>query len=357
MDAALPAWDGEKTPLVVNGFRTAPEAERAVMCVLNEIEQSLPVALDIWVADVPGAISAMLPVGCGSAGEPCRRSLLYNPTFMEDIHAQTGNGWSGISVLAHEIGHHLGASPIRFEIANAGRELDADEFSGWVLRRLGAGLEDAQAAYQTLDESGGPTHPSRVERLAAVAEGWERAAVTGDADCYTPPDLGVEWDRVGVAPGLQRLAAPMGFSALDALRPSAGFNEFCNIRVIVVSNPQNASAAFDAWGPVIYMDPSVAADWSMSRLFALAHECGHHLRGHTAPQGMWFRNMPATRSWATLQQELDADCWASDALASRGLHYDLMRVMYDFARQGWIRPGTYPSGQERAETIRRCAGM
>jgi len=134
----------------------------------------------------------------------------------------------------------------------------------------------------------------------------------------------------------------------------AGYDEFCGIRVIVVSNPQTASAAHDVYGPVIYVDPGAMVDWTASRIFTLAHECGHHKGGHVTPMGQWFRH---TQFWATRSQELEADCWAGRALAEAGYHQDLERTIRDYARQGGQMQGTYPSGLERAQTIARCAGL
>ncbi|MGZ8545123.1 MAG: hypothetical protein ACXWV0_07485, partial [Flavisolibacter sp.] len=36
-----------------------------------------------------------------------KRYVLYNPTFIRQLEQSTGTKWAGISVLAHEIGHHL----------------------------------------------------------------------------------------------------------------------------------------------------------------------------------------------------------------------------------------------------------
>lgn len=134
----------------------------------------------------------------------------------------------------------------------------------------------------------------------------------------------------------------------------AGWDKFCGIRVISISNPQGASASLDHLGPVIYADPSVLGNWSMSSVFTLAHECGHHKNGHVTPQGMWFRN---TQFWATRNQELQADCWAANALRETKDYADLHRTIRQFASQGPHMQGTYPSGLERAQTIAQCAGI
>jgi hypothetical protein len=135
----------------------------------------------------------------------------------------------------------------------------------------------------------------------------------------------------------------------------AGYDQFCGVPVVVIANPQSASAARDQIGnPVIYVDPSVMQNWSTSRMFALAHECGHHKLGHSTPQGMWFRN---TQAWATRQQELDADCWAAQKLAQIQDVQDLRRMILQFASQGPMPQGPYPSGRERAMAVAQCSGI
>src|SRR5690606_36946785 len=60
--------------------------------------------------------------------------------------------------------------------SNHADELEADEFSGFVLRKMGASLADAQAAMAVLsDERDSYTHPGRASRLAAINNGWKNA--------------------------------------------------------------------------------------------------------------------------------------------------------------------------------------
>ena len=55
-------------------------------------------------------------------------------------------------------------------------ELEADEFSGFVLRKMGATLTEAQSALQLLaNPYGSLTHPPAKDRLRAVEAGWMRA--------------------------------------------------------------------------------------------------------------------------------------------------------------------------------------
>ena len=111
-----------------------------------------------------------------------QRIILYDPSLMEDIEYVTDNLWAAISILAHEIGHHLaghtlstkGEMPLEYRLQ---AELEVGHFSGFVLYKMGADLEEAQLAMQVIgsDESTA-THPSMADRLTAIEAGWREAA-------------------------------------------------------------------------------------------------------------------------------------------------------------------------------------
>jgi hypothetical protein len=105
-----------------------------------------------------------------------KRYLLYNPKFLAAVNRAGHTDWGGISILAHEMGHHLNGHTLRGGGSQPQDELEADEFSGFVLRRLGASLAQAQAAMAAVaDDEGSATHPGRTPRLGAISQGWNRA--------------------------------------------------------------------------------------------------------------------------------------------------------------------------------------
>jgi hypothetical protein len=105
-----------------------------------------------------------------------KRYLLYNPRFLAAVNRAGHTDWAGISILAHEMGHHLNGHTLRSGGSQPQDELEADEFSGFVLRRLGASLAQAQAAMAAVSpDAGSATHPGRAPRLAAISRGWGRA--------------------------------------------------------------------------------------------------------------------------------------------------------------------------------------
>jgi hypothetical protein len=101
-----------------------------------------------------------------------QRYILYNPHFMNALNRKAGTDWAAVSVLAHEIGHHL------FGTGTAmASETKADEFSGFVLERMGASLQEAQAALNVLPAgASSAAHPVPADRMAYVAEGWNKSA-------------------------------------------------------------------------------------------------------------------------------------------------------------------------------------
>ena len=106
-----------------------------------------------------------------------KRFLLYNPDFVAAVNRAGRSDWAGISILAHEMGHHLNGHTLKPGGSNPTDELEADEFSGFVLRKMGASLAEAQAGMAVVsDEEASPTHPGRSTRLKAINDGWQRAS-------------------------------------------------------------------------------------------------------------------------------------------------------------------------------------
>ncbi|PRY07371.1 hypothetical protein CLV24_12320 [Pontibacter ummariensis] len=105
-----------------------------------------------------------------------KRYILYSERFLSEINNAVHTDWAGVSILAHEIGHHLNGHTLSRSGSNPADELEADEFSGFVLRKMGASMAEAQAAIDLLSEDHtSRTHPGRSYRLAAISKGWHSA--------------------------------------------------------------------------------------------------------------------------------------------------------------------------------------
>ncbi|MGZ8551863.1 MAG: M48 family metalloprotease [Chitinophagaceae bacterium] len=106
-----------------------------------------------------------------------KRYILYNPNYISWISNVTRDKWAAIALLAHEVGHHLNGHTIRKSGSKPKLELEADEFAGFILRKLGASLEQSQEVmiYIARTEAS-RTHPSRSSRMNAIQTGWNKAA-------------------------------------------------------------------------------------------------------------------------------------------------------------------------------------
>ena len=106
-----------------------------------------------------------------------KRYILYNPEFITWINNSTKDKWATITLLAHEVGHHLNGHTIRKGGSTPVLELEADEFAGFVLHKLGASLEQAQVVMTYISEiKSSRTHPGRGSRMVAIENGWSKAA-------------------------------------------------------------------------------------------------------------------------------------------------------------------------------------
>jgi hypothetical protein len=131
-------------------------------------------------------------------GSKEERFIFYNAIFMEDIAKKTKNYWSMVAILAHEVGHH-----IRLHTIIPGRdhefELEADYQAGFILRRMGATLEQTQAAFRTIGtDVDTVTHPARSQRIQAATLGWkDGASNVARLPAQQPLDVATqEWGRV-----------------------------------------------------------------------------------------------------------------------------------------------------------------
>lgn len=121
--------------------------------------------------NINNAIAKNIDMGNGETD----RYILYDKDFFNRIKNSAVNDWAAISILAHEIGHHLNGHALNNEGSNHKWELEADEFSGFVLARMGALLEDAQSAINTITyEKATRTHPAKADRLKVIQIGWQR---------------------------------------------------------------------------------------------------------------------------------------------------------------------------------------
>jgi hypothetical protein len=162
--AVASAQEGEPVP--GEDLVSVAQAKAVIQEILDAID--VEASFEVRAAKIPNAAAAM------AKG---KRYILYNPLFIAALYKATGsNRWAPISILAHEIGHHLIGHTLKRTGSNPAIELEADEFSGFVLRRMGASLEDAQLAMRVASgRRASATHPARYDRLESIANGWVKA--------------------------------------------------------------------------------------------------------------------------------------------------------------------------------------
>lgn len=106
------------------------------------------------------------------------RLLVYDPVFLAGLKNNVKTDWAPVFVLAHEIGHHLLGHTLNKAVSAdyfRASELEADQFAGFTLQRLGATLDEAQATLKILEVRVSADRPPTEARLNAVAVGWRKA--------------------------------------------------------------------------------------------------------------------------------------------------------------------------------------
>jgi len=109
------------------------------------------------------------------------RYIIFDPDFVTGFTSEVGDGlWLKRSILAHEIGHHLCGHTLKNAKTLAHQrdmELEADEFAGFILGRLGATEREALLAVNRYGKIGNDinsTHPSKTRRQSAVLKGYQK---------------------------------------------------------------------------------------------------------------------------------------------------------------------------------------
>jgi len=147
-------------------FTTRPEV---TMAVENIVRRS-GLKQNFYVMECPNTDN------CFAATRNGERLIVYDARFFSRLNSVTRTDWAALSILAHEIGHHLQGHTIKSGGSEPNRELEADEFSGFVMYQMGASLREAQSAIQNVTaEFASGSHPPRSLRLKAIETGYNNA--------------------------------------------------------------------------------------------------------------------------------------------------------------------------------------
>ena len=170
----LSSFDG--TPIVdaIYSFGSGEEATATVQWIVRHV--GAPAKFTIESANVPDAVATVVEE---------ERLILYNRQFIQRIKQDANTDWAATAIVAHEIGHHISGHTLGSGGSKPHLELEADYFAGFTLTKMGASLEQAQAAFETLPNTNAPSHPPKSARLAAVADGYYESKEISEGDSST----------------------------------------------------------------------------------------------------------------------------------------------------------------------------
>lgn len=142
---------------------------------------------------------------------------------------------------------------------------------------------------------------------------------------------------------------PAAFGQNRELVPYVGDASFCNVPTYQRKNPSIASVTRYRGQYIIIIDPDVRSDERWLK-FVIAHECGHVKNGH-----LNFNHSVASRTIDGFikKRELEADCWAARHAPRRAVEY----AFFYFRDKVKRSHPSYPTGKQRAENLRKCAGF
>lgn len=110
------------------------------------------------------------------------RWIIYDNDFLEDVDAYASTKWASISVLAHEMGHHYYNHTVSSTGSTPPKEIEADAFSGYVMQKLGATLNESVAAITAIaSDKASSTHPAKKDKVTAITKGWNSAKNEGSS--------------------------------------------------------------------------------------------------------------------------------------------------------------------------------
>ena len=173
------SYYGEPITRPVKGFASSADAKTVIAEIIDVI--GLEPTFEIRSANIPNAAAIV------SAG---KRYILYNPQFIKALNSAANDKWAAIAIIAHEIGHHLNGHTLTGAGSRPESELEADLFSGFVLRKMGASLEQSQLSMKMIaNDHGTSTHPGRLPRLTSIENGWNKAEAQLSGTLYTAKSI------------------------------------------------------------------------------------------------------------------------------------------------------------------------
>jgi tetratricopeptide (TPR) repeat protein len=174
------------------------------------VVQSSPFINDVEAEDALDKILSVIGASKRFVLKPCKdinnaiavsykgiRYILYDSEFINSLSSINDNYWINMFILAHEVGHHINGHSMDLLLYSAdlvekidleesrNQELEADEFAGFVLAKLGASFSEASEAVASIPlnaDDSYSTHPKKSKRLVAIKTGYNKS--TGNPVAY-----------------------------------------------------------------------------------------------------------------------------------------------------------------------------
>ena len=208
------------------------------------------------------------------------RYILYDKAFMRLINSRT-NDWSSLTILAHEVGHHINGHALDLTMYAGGlveakslaagrkQELEADEFAAFVMAKLGAPLnqvENTIALISSDKDDTYSTHPSKSKRLNAVRKGYNKAGGTSRVN----NDYVVDNSTMSVEQyynrGVKRFNSKDYYAAIQdfnqVIRVKPDYGVFYDNRGIIKAGLEDYYGAIADFTKAIELEPNYALFYS-----------------------------------------------------------------------------------------------
>jgi hypothetical protein len=138
--------------------------------VVEEIKSKIGIEVPIYVYIAKDEENCFATIGAGG-----KRVLIADHQFLAKVNKISGTNWAAISIIAHEIGHHIAGFSRRTTQLES--ELDADYWSGYALQKLGASKDASVKCIMTYGtENDTNSHPNKYSRSKTIKQGWEDAS-------------------------------------------------------------------------------------------------------------------------------------------------------------------------------------
>lgn len=192
--------------------------------------------------------------------------LIYNEDFFSRIKASGYSDWPAIFVLVHEIGHLLIQHPsVEDTKKRKDQELEADQFAGYGLCRLGATVQEALSYIDHFSNEEQGNHPDRNKRIKAITDGWNMGNL--DAESVNGPCNSNDGNITFVNESASRLKLKISYK----LKGQSKYNELIlsigSAETIMLDRLNDFTYTYKAYAPYTSMGRTYSM-WDNSPKFA-----------------------------------------------------------------------------------------